>query len=125
MPNMKKFKGQKDVVELCKGGKLASEKTPEILFDVATHEWGIFEYMNRGTITKELTAFAGSSGWQFPRDPRTLVGQQYEVAVCFVYHVNAKGKIYLLHEYLDLGSLMKQFKLPDQIAKMRAHANSI
>jgi len=110
MPNMKTFKGKKAVVELCKGGKLASDKTPEIMFDVATPEWGVFEYMNRGTITKELAVFAVTSGWQFPGDPSTLVGRKYEVPVCFVYHINAKGKIYLLHEYLDLGSLMKSFK---------------
>jgi hypothetical protein len=110
MPNMKKFKGKREVVDLCRGGKLASDKTPEIMFDAATTEWGAFEYMNRGVITKELSAFAATSGWQFPADPSTLVGQQYEVPVCFVYHVNAKGKIYLLHEYLDLGSLMKSFK---------------
>jgi hypothetical protein len=110
MPNMKTFKGKKDVVALCKDGKLASEKTPEILFDVATPEWGVFEYMNQGTITKELTAFVATSGWQFPSDPSLLVGRQYEVPVCFVYRLNAKGKIYLLHEYLDLGSLMKSFQ---------------
>jgi hypothetical protein len=108
MPNMQTFKGKAAVVALCSQGKLASDKTPEILFDVATPEWGVFEYMNRGTITKELTAFAATSGWQFPTDTAALVGRQYAVPVCFVYHINAKGKIYLLHEYLDLGSLMKQ-----------------
>jgi hypothetical protein len=110
MPNMKTFKGKQAVVELCKGGKLASDKTPDIMFDVAAPNWGVFEYMNRGTITKELAAFAATSGWQFPVDPSTLVGRQYSVPVCFVYHINAQGKIYLLHEYLDLGSLMTQLK---------------
>jgi hypothetical protein len=109
MPNMQSFKGKKAVVELCKSGKLASDKEPEILFDVATPTWGVFEYMNRGTITKELGAFAELSGWQFPADPNSLIGRQYAVPVCFVYHLNEAGKIFLLHEYLDLGSLMKQF----------------
>jgi hypothetical protein len=110
MPNRKTFKGKKDVVELCMAGKFASDKTPEIILDLATPQWGVFEYVNRGTITKELSGFAASSGSQIPSDPSTLVGQQYEVPVCFVYHVNSKGRIYLLHEYLDLASLMKQFK---------------
>jgi hypothetical protein len=109
MPNMKSFKGKKEVTELCKGGKLASDKSPEILFDEATPQWGVFKYMNRGIVTKELTAFVGTSGWEFPGDPSTLVGKQYSVPVGFIYHINSKGKIYLLHEYLDLGSLMKQF----------------
>jgi ketosteroid isomerase-like protein len=108
MPNMKTFKGKKAVVELCKGGKLASEKTPEVLFDDANPTWGVFEYMNRGVITKEFSAFAATSGWKFPGDAGSLVGKSYDVAACFVYHINENGKIYLLHEYLDLGSLMKQ-----------------
>jgi ketosteroid isomerase-like protein len=110
MSNMKSFKGKKDVVALCEAGKLASDKTPEIILDNATAEWGVFEYMNRGVITESLSRFAASSGWQSPVDPSTLVGRKYEVPVCFVYHLNAQGKICLLHEYLDLGSLMEQFK---------------
>jgi hypothetical protein len=110
MPNMKTFKGKSAVVEMCKQGKLASDKTPEVIFDEANSEWGVFEYMNRGTITKELSALAATTDWQFPADPSTLVGRQYAVPVCFVYHINAKGKIYRLHEYLDLGGLMKQLK---------------
>jgi hypothetical protein len=51
MPNMKTFKGKAAVVALCKGGKLASDKAPEVLFDEATPAWGVFEYMNRGIIT--------------------------------------------------------------------------
>jgi hypothetical protein len=35
-------------------GKLASGKAPDIMTDVATLEWGVFEFMNNGTITKEL-----------------------------------------------------------------------
>jgi hypothetical protein len=111
MPNMQKFEGKAAVVELCKKGKLASDKTPEIIFDVATPEWGVFEYMNRGTITKDLSALAAiDSDFQLAKDPSTLVGRNYAVAVCFVYRINAQGKIYLVHEYLDMAALMKQFK---------------
>jgi steroid delta-isomerase-like uncharacterized protein len=73
-------------------------------------EWGVFQYMKRGAITKELSTIAATSGSESPIDPNALVGRPYEVPVCFVYHVNARGKIYLLHEYLDLGSLMKCLK---------------
>jgi ketosteroid isomerase-like protein len=112
MPTMQTFKGKTAIVELCKQGKLASEKTAEIMFDAATANWGVFEYVNRGVITKELPAFAATSGWKFPADPDTLVGRHYEVPVCFVYHTNAEGKIYRLHEYLDLESLMTQLQGP-------------
>jgi hypothetical protein len=111
MPNMKSFKGKAACVELCTKGKLASDKTPDILFDVATSDWGVFEYMNRGTITKDLTALAAiDSDFKLADDPATLVGRQYCVAVCFVYRINAAGKISLVHEYLDMAGLMKQLK---------------
>jgi ketosteroid isomerase-like protein len=108
MSNMMSFKGKNDVVALCKAARLASDKTPEIIFDMATPEWGAFEYMNRGVITESLSALVATSGRQLASDPSTLVGRKYEVPVCFVYHLNAQGKIYLLREYLDLASLMEQ-----------------
>ncbi len=111
MPNMQSFKGKTACVELCTKGKLSSDKTPEILYDVATPEWGVFEYMNRGTITKDLTALAAiDSDFKLADDPATLAGRQYAVAVCFVYRINGDGKIYLIHEYLDMAGLMKQLK---------------
>jgi hypothetical protein len=111
MPNMQAFKGKAACVELCTKGKLASDKTPEILYDVATAEWGVFEYMNRGTITKDLTALAAiDSDFKLAEDPKRLIGRQYAVAVCFVYRINAARKIYLVHEYLDMAGLMEQLK---------------
>jgi hypothetical protein len=110
MPNMQTFKGKAACVELCTKGKLASDKTPEIIYDVATSEWGVFEYMNRGTITN-LTALAAiDTDFKLADDPATLVGRPYAVAVCFVYRINSDGKIYLVHEYLDMATLMKQLK---------------
>jgi hypothetical protein len=111
MPNMQTFKGKAACVELCTKGKLASDKTPEILYDVSTPEWGVFEYMNRGIITKDLGALAAiDSDFKLAEDPTTLIGRQYSVAVCFVYRINGKGKIYMVHEYLDMAGLMKQLK---------------
>ena len=115
MPDMNKiYKGKKAVVELCTQGKLASDKTPEILFDKATPEWGVFEYVNRGVITKEAVEFSKTTGWQFPGDPSKLVGQKYAVGVSFIYQINAEGKISHLREYLDMASLMKQFTPADK-----------
>jgi limonene-1,2-epoxide hydrolase len=111
MPNMDKiYKGKKAVVELCTQGKLASDKSPDILFDHATSEWGVFEYINKGIITKEATTFAATTGWKFPVDPSALIGQKYAVAVCFVYEIDAEVKIAHLREYFDMAGLMKQFK---------------
>jgi hypothetical protein len=111
MPNMKSFKGKTACVELCTKGKLASDKTPEILYDVATPEWGVFEYMNRGTITKDLSGLGAiDDDFKLAADPTTLIGREYSVAVCFIYRINPNGKIYMVHEYLDMAGLMKQLK---------------
>jgi hypothetical protein len=103
------FKGRKNIVALCKSGKLASGNKPEIIFDVANAEWGVFEYMSRGVITDAFANLAAASGWRFPFAPAALVGRRYALPVCIVYHTNAQRKIYLLQEYLDLGSLPNQF----------------
>ena len=118
MPDMNKtYKGKKEVVQLCTQGKLASDKTPEILFDKATPEWGVFEYINRGVITAEAVEFAKTTGWQFPGDPGTLVGEKYAVAVSFIYQINAEGQISHLREYLDMAGLMKQFKPVEKLVE--------
>jgi len=109
MPNMQKFKGKAACVELCKKGKLASDKTPDIMTDFATSEWGVFEYMNNGTITKELAHLGAlDPSFKLGADESALVGKTYSVAVCFVYRLNSQGKIQQLHEYLDMEGLKKQ-----------------
>jgi hypothetical protein len=110
MPNMQRFKGKAACAELCKKGKLASDKTPDIMTDFATSEWGVFEYMNNGTITKELVHLGTlDPSFKLSADDSALVGKTYSVAVCFVYRLNAQGKIQQLHEYLDMEGLKKQF----------------
>jgi hypothetical protein len=44
------------------------------------------------------------------KDTSAFEARRYSVAVCFVYHINAEGKIFLVHEYLDLEKLKKRFK---------------
>jgi len=113
MPNMQKFTGKAACAELCKKGKLSSDKTPEIMTDFATAEWGVFEYMNKGTITKELVHLGAlDPSFKLTPDDGALVGKQYSVAVCFVYRLNTQGKIRQLHEYLDMEGLKKQLQPP-------------
>jgi hypothetical protein len=33
------------------------------------------------------------------------------VTQCFVWHLNAEGKIHLMRHYLDIGSVWTQFKM--------------
>ena len=38
------------------------------------------------------------------------MGKKYKVPICFIYHINPMGKIDLMREYLDVVSVMAQFK---------------
>lgn len=109
MPYGQKLKGKQAVLPWLKAGA-ASEKEPEIINDVATNNWGVFEYWNIGTATQELIEFGKKQGWPFPKDPDSLIGQRYKVAQCFVYHLDKEGKIELMRQYLDAGSVWNQFK---------------
>jgi steroid delta-isomerase-like uncharacterized protein len=109
MPNAQKFKGKTEVISFIKTSKFAAQREPIVVDDVVTKDGGVFEYWNIGTLTEGVIEFAKLSKWPFPKDPGTLVGQKYKVPVCFVYHLNAQGKINLVREYLDIESIMSQF----------------
>jgi hypothetical protein len=109
MPYNQKVKGKKDVMRWLKAGS-TSEKKPEIINDVVADKWGVFEYWNVGTASKELIDFGEKQGWPFPKDPRSLIGQKYRVAQCFVYHLDDDGRIDVMRQYLDAGSVWAQFK---------------
>jgi hypothetical protein len=57
---------------------------------VIAREWGVFEYWNIGTVTLELVDFGKTQNWPFPKDPASLIGQNYRVAQCFVYHLDGE-----------------------------------
>ena len=109
MPYNHVLKGKEQVIPWLKAGA-ASRKEPVAINNVATKEWGVFELWNIGTVTEELVAFGKQQGWPFPEDPNSLIGRRYKVAQCFVYHINAEGKIDLMRQYLDAGSVWAQFK---------------
>ena len=103
-------KGKEEVLPWLKSGKYGSQKEPVVISNRADKEWGVWEYWNIGTIGEGIIDFAKQSKWPFPSDPRTLIGRKYKVPVCFIYHINAKGKIDLVREYLDVASVMSQLK---------------
>jgi hypothetical protein len=109
MPTGEIVKGKANVMRWLKAGA-ASRKEPAVINDVAVKDWGIFEYWNIGTVTEELVAFGNQQKWPWPKDPHTLIGQKYKVAQCFVWHQNMEGKIQLMRQYLDTGSVWAQFK---------------
>jgi hypothetical protein len=109
MPYNQKVKGKKDVMRWLTAGS-TSEKKPEIINNILAGKWGVFEYWNIGTATKELIEFGEKQGWPFPKDPSSLIGQKYRVAQCFVYHLDGDGRIDLMRQYLDAGSVWAQFK---------------
>jgi hypothetical protein len=110
MPNNQTRKGKADVFSFLKTSKYASQKEPIPISNRADKEWGVWEYWNVGTIDKGIVEFAKQSKWPFPADVSTIIGKRYKVPVCFIYHINAKGKIDLVREYLDVSSVLAQFK---------------
>jgi hypothetical protein len=109
MPYNKVLRGKKEVIPWLKAG-YSSQKEPIVISNVATKDWGLFEYWNIGTVTEELVEFGNQQEWPWPKDPNTLIGRKYKVAQCFVYHLNAEGKIEFMRQYLDAGSVWAQFK---------------
>jgi hypothetical protein len=109
MPYGQKVRGRQEVMAWLKAGS-ASEKKPEVINDVLADRWGVFEYWNVGTVTPALIDFGKKHRWPFPETPEKLVGQKYRVAQCFVYHLNDEGRIELMRQYLDAGSVWAQFE---------------
>lgn len=109
MPYNKVLKGKNEVIPWLKAGS-SSQKEPITISNVATKDWGVFEYWNIGTVTEELVKFGNQQEWPWPGDPKTFIGRKYKVAQCFVYHLNEAGKIDFMRQYLDAGSVWAQFK---------------
>jgi hypothetical protein len=107
MPYNKVLKGKGEVIPWLKAGS-TSKKEPVAISNVATRDWGVFEYWNIGTVTEELIKFGNEQKWPWPKDPNSFLGQPYRVAQCFVYHINPEGKIDFMRQYLDTGSVWAQ-----------------
>ena len=91
------IKGKEAVIPWLKAGG-ASQKEPVVTNNVATKEWGVCELWNIGTLTEDALEYGKQLGWPLPGDPNSLVGRTYKVAQCFVYHINAEGKIDVIRE---------------------------
>lgn len=109
MPYNKVLKGKDEVIPWLSAGS-ADQKKPIVISNVATKDWGVFEYWNIGTISEEVIKFGTEQKWPWPKDPHSLLGQEYRVAQCFLYHINPEGKIDFMRQYLDAGSIWAQFK---------------
>jgi len=112
MPTMEVSRGKPAVLKAMGRGAGAFDRTrpPTITFDVATSEWGVFEFVNEGTVATGIVDFAVNSDWQFSVEPSSLVGHSYRATVCMVYQINVQRKIYRIHEYTDVASLMKSIR---------------
>ncbi len=111
MPNGTVLKGREQVFEFLKPAFMSvEERRPDLIGNVVLNDWGVFEYYNKGTIDDNVIVFDQSFWGQnrLPIDRANIIGKEYKVAVCFVYHVNAQGKIDLVREYLDIGSFVGQ-----------------
>jgi hypothetical protein len=109
MPYNKVLKGKTEVIPWLIAGS-ADQKKPIVITNVATKDWGVFEYWNIGMISDEVIKFGNEQNWPWPRDPSSFLGQKYRVAQCFVYHINPEVKIDFMRQYLDTGSVWAQFQ---------------
>ncbi len=110
MPYNKVLRGKSQVLPKLKAGS-REQKKPIAITNATSKDWGVFEYWNIGTVSEELIKYGNEHHWPWPReDPNSLIGQKYRVAQCFVYHINPEGKIDLMRQYLDAGSVWAQFK---------------
>jgi hypothetical protein len=109
MPYNKILKGKTEVIPWLIAGS-ADQKKPFGITNVATKNWGVFEYWNIGTISADVIKFGNEQKWPWPRDPSSFLGQKYRVAQCFVYHINPEGKIDFMRQCLDAGSVWAQFQ---------------
>jgi ketosteroid isomerase-like protein len=114
MPYNHAIKGKEAVIPWLKAGG-ASQKEPVIINNVATKEWGVCELWNIGTLTADTVEYGKQLGWPLPRDTNSLIGRKYKVAQCFVYHINAEGKIDVIRQYMDAGTVWAQ--ISDEIKR--------
>jgi hypothetical protein len=109
MPYNKVLKGKSEVLPWLKAAA-SDQKQPIVISNVATKDWGIFEYWNIGTVSEEVIKFGNEQNWPWPKDPKSFLGQKYRIAQCFVYHLTAEGKINFMRQYLDTGSIWAQLQ---------------
>jgi hypothetical protein len=88
----------------------ADQKEPIVISNVATKDWGVFEYWNIGTVSEEVIKFGNQQKWPWPKDPTSFLGQKYRVAQCFTYRMNLGRKIEFIRQYLDTGSVWARLK---------------
>jgi hypothetical protein len=109
MSNNQIRKGLAEVLPFLRASKYASAKEPIPIINRADKEWG-----SGNTGTSVPSAQGSSSSQSSPNGcfPLTLAPRsaRLKVPVCFVYHINPKGQIDLLREYVDVGSVIAQFK---------------
>jgi hypothetical protein len=110
----KTFRGHAELRQFLFSGTGASmiREKPDVKAEFVSDEWGVFEYISRGRVSKDALQFTEVIGVPevsfIARLGRTLAtfffhlfftGRTFEVPVCFIYHVNSQGLIDRVHEY--------------------------
>jgi ketosteroid isomerase-like protein len=72
VPTMEVSRGKPVILEAM--GRVAgafdrARRLPKVTFDAATSEFGVFEFVNEGTIASGIVDFAAHSDWQFSQSP--------------------------------------------------------
>ena len=107
MPYNKVLKGKAEVMPWFKAA-VADKKRPVVVTNAFADGWGVLEYWNIGTVSEDVIRLGNERTWPWPGDPQGFLGREYRVAQCFVYRVDGEGRIELMRQYLDPGSIWAQ-----------------
>ena len=106
----KTYRGLSEVRAFIQSGLKASiKREPEIVAEFGSDDWGAFEYVSRGQVSREALSFSKEVGEQ-PKIPigrafaerlfrLFFAGKRFEIPVCFLFHVTERGLIDRVHEY--------------------------
>ncbi|HUB08898.1 MAG TPA: nuclear transport factor 2 family protein [Myxococcales bacterium] len=127
----KRFRGALEIRLFLESGLGAADRDkPEIRGEFASGDWGLFEYTSRGIINKGVNRFSAvtnpkavrrsPSATDVSRVVRSLVmgfvmrlarifliGRRFEIPVCFIYHLNERGLIDRVNEYVGKKSFAR------------------
>jgi hypothetical protein len=113
------YNGREAVEKFIKSGFMASmtKEKPDIIAEFSSSDWGTFEYISRGTASKNAVKFSSEvetgvfarlgMGIRGKLFNLLLTGKKFEIRVCFVFHINANELIDEVHEYVGTRKIIK------------------
>jgi hypothetical protein len=124
MSSNKIYNGYNAVEKFIKSGYKSSvvKEKPDVVIEFSTSEWGVYEYISRGMIGKNAIDFSEELNQKnniFTKLKKQIMkklfsillsGITFEIPVTFVYHINDRGLIDEVHEYVGAKKIQRNIK---------------